>query len=223
MNIVWEYSPYKGVTRLVHLALADNSNDAGECHPHLPNIIQRARSSRTAVYRALAQMGEEGWLNFDGERIDKPSREHPLVLAVPGWDSPVPNLDCPVPSWDQEADHTSLVRTTIEPSSRAASPAVTSVTLEQDFEYWWSLCPKKVGKGAARSKYLLAVKKVGVERLNEAMRAYAASRKHQEAQYTLNPATWLNQERWDDEVRPLRVVDEEYERAWAKAHGREEP
>jgi hypothetical protein len=205
MTDVWGRSPYKGVELLIHLALADWANEAGECYPHLPTLISRARSSRTAVYRGLAKMKADGYLSYDGESLTKPSREIPFQLhrawkLVPNRDGSVPTWDDGVPSWDDSADYTSSIGTVNEPSSNPPS-SVTPVTAraEGDFEYWWSLYPKRVGKGSARGAYERALKKVDADRLVEAVQGYAALREGKEKQYTLNPTTWLNQERWEDD------------------------
>lgn len=67
------------------------------------------------------------------------------------------------------------------------------------FAEFWLVCPKKVGRGAAFKAWRKAITKTDPDTLITAMQRYAASRVGQEAQYTLHPATWLNQERWADE------------------------
>lgn len=67
-----------------------------------------------------------------------------------------------------------------------------------DFEAFWAVTPKKVGKYKAHAAYLKAVEKTDAGVLLDAMRAYAASRAGQDDQYTAHPATWLNAGRWND-------------------------
>ena len=70
------------------------------------------------------------------------------------------------------------------------------------FDEWWEACPKKVGKGAARKAYQKAVKKADPATLLDGIRAASMiwSRDKTEKRYIPNPATWLNQERWEDET-----------------------
>ena len=70
------------------------------------------------------------------------------------------------------------------------------------FDEWWEACPKKVGKGAARTAYAKAVKKSDPATLLSGIRAASMiwSRDKTEKRYIPNPATWLNQERWEDET-----------------------
>lgn len=66
------------------------------------------------------------------------------------------------------------------------------------FERFWSVYPKKVGKQAALSAYKKV--KVPVDTLIAAVEAQKASKQwtKDNGQYIPNPATWLNQGRWED-------------------------
>jgi len=71
----------------------------------------------------------------------------------------------------------------------------------RDFDAFWEKCPKKVGKPKAKAKFL-ALTDVQGSKLVAAMGAYAETRRGQDPQYTLHPLTWLNQGRWEDELKP---------------------
>ena len=71
---------------------------------------------------------------------------------------------------------------------------------DNSFEEWWSLCPRKVGKGAARTAFNKALKKTDKATLFSAMTDYAKLREGEDVAYTVHPATWLNQERWTDDI-----------------------
>jgi hypothetical protein len=70
------------------------------------------------------------------------------------------------------------------------------------FEHWWSIYPRREGKGAAFEAWKRARGKVGATRLVDAARAHAdAWQRHgYEAQFIPQPRTWLAQARWDDEL-----------------------
>jgi hypothetical protein len=89
-------------------------------------------------------------------------------------------------------------------SSSAARPAplatkVAEKAIEQAFEEWWKIYPRKVAKGAARKAYASALKKATAEQLKAGAGRYAAERAGQDERYTKHPATWLNGECWADE------------------------
>lgn len=90
------------------------------------------------------------------------------------------------------------------PSSAAADGATDT------FDEWWSAYPKKVGKKAARRAYLRALKDTGADVLLTAMTARADlwRRDGTARQFIPDPATWLNQGRWDDELdQPAPVTE----------------
>jgi hypothetical protein len=72
------------------------------------------------------------------------------------------------------------------------------------FEEFWKLYPKKIGKGAAYKLW----KRINpsnplLEKIVNAVKAQCKSAQWQKenGQFIPNPATWLNQERWNDELK----------------------
>ena len=76
-----------------------------------------------------------------------------------------------------------------------------SNTREDDFERWWKEYPKKVGKQAAKTAFMKVHEPV--ETLIKAVQEQTYSKQWtiEGGRYIPNPATWLNQGRWDDEVQ----------------------
>lgn len=71
------------------------------------------------------------------------------------------------------------------------------------FAAFWELYPRRTGKGAARKAYVTAVSGgVSPQAINDAAASYAqrCQALQKEPQFIPHPATWLNQERWDDDV-----------------------
>lgn len=76
---------------------------------------------------------------------------------------------------------------------------------ETEFDKFWSHVPNKIGKGNARTAYAKAIKggathgeiMAGVEKYCQ----YEAKRRNQPDYRPLHPATWLNGERWTDEIK----------------------
>lgn len=88
------------------------------------------------------------------------------------------------------------------------------------FERFWAIYPKKVGKEAARRAF--AKVKVPTESLIATVEAQKHSLQwgKENGRFIPNPATWLNQGRWEDEVTEvassnpfLDILREEEERA----------
>lgn len=119
------------------------------------------------------------------------------------------------PSYPSYPSCTSI---TSEPSSASPSdPSITSLPNGKDnapaadagdFAAWWSTYPKKVGKQAAQPCWQRAVKKIqqdrktsrssAIEALLETTRKFSQTPKAK-GEFCPNPATWLNQGRWDDD------------------------
>jgi hypothetical protein len=91
------------------------------------------------------------------------------------------------------------------------------------FDAFWKAYPKKVGKQAAEKAYQ-KIKNAPIDTILNAIEAQKKSDqwKKQNGQFIPNPATWLNQGRWEDEVvdkeeikkqqrdRELKEISERY-------------
>lgn len=72
---------------------------------------------------------------------------------------------------------------------------------ESPFDAFWRAYPRKTGKGDARNKFAKALTKTTFETIMTALERVKGSAQWQRdgGQYIPHPATWLNQERWDDD------------------------
>jgi uncharacterized protein YdaU (DUF1376 family) len=75
-----------------------------------------------------------------------------------------------------------------------------------EFDQWWEAYPHKVGKGAARTAFQKARRSgADPQHLLHAIQTYVRNKPADRP--WCNPATWLNQERWNDEHdRPKPTV-----------------
>lgn len=75
-----------------------------------------------------------------------------------------------------------------------------------EFEQWWAKYPKKVGKQAALKAFRNAQNRPRIDDLLAALRRACTSEQWRKdgGQFIPNPATWLNQGRWDDE--PVQIA-----------------
>lgn len=86
--------------------------------------------------------------------------------------------------------------------SKDKSIAHQKVSVVSDFDTFWSAYPRKVGKGAAKKSFEKALKKTDLKTILNAVEAQKQSTQWQRdgGDFIPYPATWLNQERWDDDV-----------------------
>ena len=94
----------------------------------------------------------------------------------------------------------------IQSESESESESNTRNALESAFDAFWAVYPKKTGKEAAR-KAFKKIPKSAHSLLVPAVEAQKKSRQWMEenGRFIPNPATWLNQGRWEDEVQTSGV------------------
>lgn len=77
---------------------------------------------------------------------------------------------------------------------------------ESDFEEFYSLYPRKVGKATARKAFEKALANNDVEVIFDGVRRLVEDPNLPDTQFIPYPATWLNREGWNDEPYPSREV-----------------
>jgi hypothetical protein len=77
--------------------------------------------------------------------------------------------------------------------------------LIQEFNTFWDIYPRKLGKGEAKGAFVKAVDKFGADVVLEGVSRFASDPNLPAPQFIPRAATWLNQERWEDE--PYSAVD----------------
>lgn len=71
---------------------------------------------------------------------------------------------------------------------------------EDEFAEWYSAYPRKEAKGAARKAFKTARKKTSLESLMAGLTRYTESIQGKERTFIALPGSWLNAERWEDEI-----------------------
>lgn len=84
-----------------------------------------------------------------------------------------------------------------------AHPEVSGVVIEEPFDTFWREYPRKTGKGDARKKFVKALTKTSFQNIMDALARVKETDQWRKdgGAFIPYPATWLNQERWDDEVQ----------------------
>ncbi|MEW6212923.1 MAG: helix-turn-helix domain-containing protein [Acidobacteriota bacterium] len=84
MTQVWHQAPYKGERLLVLLALADWSNDEGECFPSYDQIALKARVTRRGAIKIVDQLIANEAISIEEEGSGK-SRPNHYRLHPENW------------------------------------------------------------------------------------------------------------------------------------------
>ncbi len=202
MSVVWASSPYRGEALLLHLALADFANDEGVCWPSQRTLAKKARCSENYVRVAIKRMITDGLVeiteqsNGRGNSISYQLKPHPAnghsqKPHSPERETPFPTITTPLMNRN-------------EPS------------LAEEFNQFWEVYPRKVAKGTAMKAFAKAFARnpgLKLETLIQAVKDYAAT--ISDIRYCAFPATWLNGERWSDnlEVKSASVVVTDHQAA----------
>ena len=75
------------------------------------------------------------------------------------------------------------------------------------FDDLWKIYPKKVGKGTARKAFAKAMTKATADQIEHSLSVFVRSWGSQDKKFMPHLATWLNGERWDDEIQEASLQD----------------
>lgn len=174
--------------RLVQVGLwldADGGYQFHQWNEYQPSAAE-VRARRSEISAKRAQAGAKGMSSRWNNKPDNKPITNGITNALQ-TDNPEP---VPEPVPDTTSKDVVLTRKKID---------------EGKFEQFWSVWPKRVGKGSARAAWVKAVKRVEPDVLIAAAKAYAEWSGLPEMQFIPMPATWLNGERWLDDL-PVRSV-----------------
>ena len=166
-----------------------------ECFPSLATIGKRSRCSKSSVIRALDELVKFGAI----ERTQRKSSGDFKSTLYRVKRQRVDVRPCVTdgttlvsPMTQPSVTHDTLTITTErEPSERDINTA---------FATFWDAYPRKRDKGHARKAFEKALKKTSLENILAAVERYKAHEAGNGTQYIAYPATWLNGERWDDDL-----------------------
>ena len=86
-----------------------------------------------------------------------------------------------------------------------------AIMYPENFEGLWAIYPRKTGKGAAHEAFRKAlVIGATLEEITDGVKRHLAFFRSKGVEFVPHLATWLNQNRWQDEVPVDRRHDETY-------------
>ena len=78
-----------------------------------------------------------------------------------------------------------------------------SVTQTPPFDAFWSVYPRKIAKGHARKAFDKACKIADPIAILTAVKKFADATQGTDKQFIPHPTTWLNGERWEDDIEDV--------------------
>ena len=152
----------------------------------------------------LADIGCVSLYEIDGKPyLYLPSWEVHQSIRAKRSKYPAPNSENAheIICMQMQADDCKCPRNPIQSESESESESNPNTSRASAFDAFWVAYPKKVGKGAAEK----AFSKLSPSLLPQMLSAIDAQKQSDQwkkdgGQFIPNPATWLNQRRWEDEL-----------------------
>lgn len=169
------------------------------------------------VYLTEDKIFIPNFIKFQQKELNPSNPAHKnIILELEKYDIPITleNIDLQSPSKGASKGLQSPISNSIGNSnsiSNSKEVITKNKKIINEFENFWKECPRKIGKGKAREKYIMARKNESHEFLVEMMKIHAKDMKGKEDQFIPHPATWLHQERYHDETKTTVIVQEKKE------------
>lgn len=216
----------------VLIALADCHNPRKGSYPSVAFLVESTGKSRQTVFRVIKELEQDGYLKrehrssgagrlsnryvlpLDGELFEV-EQSHTDETPLSHTDETLANVTPVRPPKSHARDHLShtgetgnrnrTVKRTVRP------PIVPQSLIDETFDQWWSLYPRKTGKGAAKKAFIKMAKIHGLEVLCTGLEWQIPKLKRDMTRdppnnYCPHPATWLNAERFLDD-RPAQSLN----------------
>jgi hypothetical protein len=170
------------------------------------DIARESIEGRNAILNALKELRQFGYITYEKQRLDNGRFVSEQVV----YDTPqaeikeAPTYRKPTSGEPESADYKSLE---VPERKNVKKKEHISSSSEDDgqFDRFWSVYPRKVGKGVARKAWTKALKETPADQIISGAEQYARQRAGEDPKYTAHPATWLAAERWTDEPDPRYV------------------
>ena len=208
----------KPAAKIVLYWIADHHNsETGACFPSLSVLADECEMDRATVIRHITALSEFGLIQKVERNRNNGSRTsngYQLLLEK----QPVVNCDPPrrkmQPPPVANCDPHNLGNTNLG-NITSNNTAI--------FDDLWSIYPKKVGKGQARKAFNAALRKVDYDKIHSALIDYVKASTGKDKKYLPHLSTWLNGERWDDELQEQSLQDMTSEQQMQAILGSSEP
>ena len=192
----------KPATKIVLYWIADHHNsETDACFPSLATLSDECEMSKRAVQAHIDTLSYAGLI----ERVERKrgngsrtSNGYRLNLTKQAWQ----NLPPPIAE-SARAPMQNL------PALNLGTNNLGNITSKNMsiFDDLWQIYPKKVGKGTAKKAFAKAMTKATADQIEHSLAVFVRAWGNQDKKFMPHLATWLNGERWDDEIQEASLQD----------------
>jgi hypothetical protein len=188
----------KPAAKIVLYWLADHHNEStGACFPSLRVLAEECEMSKRSVQDHLDTLEAAGLIQRRArsrENGSQTSNGYVLNFVTP----PVQDLPPPVADFATPPVQI-LPPLNLGNNNLGKEPSI----IHQAFAEFWEMYPRKVGRAAAEKAFAKAAGKARTDDIIFGLSQQRAIMAEKETQFIPHAATWLNQERWNDNVDDL--------------------
>ena len=193
-------------TKLVLIKLADNANDQGVCWPSYQTIADHCEMSKRSVINHIHKLESLGLVRvIHRKKEDGNNQSNMFQLYLPSEKSAPPSEKSAPPLVKNLHPEPVTIESVNEPSNKDLIEQVQSNDSDAAFErYWTESGMRKMGKAKAKSIFDRICKKHGGAEQFATMLIKDCQSRLQVGQVgfdAMHPTTYLNGERWNDELR----------------------
>lgn len=189
MNMAWslDLSPTQ---KLVFLAIADRANDDGVCWPGQASLANKCGVTDRTIRTVIEQLKELGLLDVEyrqGEGLGRKTNVY--TIRQPEEFSGIGNRK-------SETGNRKSTAGNRKPTSYNTLEETSVKTSDNMFDYFWKNYPRKQDRKKAEKAFSRIPEKNKQKAIDDCKIRYADT----PAQYIPLPTTYLNGERWNDEI-----------------------
>jgi hypothetical protein len=182
-------------------------NDTLQAFPSRETLAKRAKCNAKAVTKAVNELVDIGAVtkqhrkNGDAYQSNVYTLRRIPTQVTTGGVNPDPRV----------GSNLTLGRVSDDPLTRTTELE----PLNDIFNQFWEIYPKKADKALARRSFEKALKRATAERILEGAERYRDDPRRDDA-FTKNPSTWLNADAWDNEYVQPKPTPGPGKREWVR-------
>lgn len=206
--------------KLVLLLLANHTNGhTGQCNPSQGLLAKECCMGLSTLRRHLLDLEAAGLISVVHQYADNMKRPNQYIVNFQRsprksteeqkWANDHPNRRYPPSNLEVPLPPNRMIETGITTSNGNNTVCQQGKPL---FDIFWKAYPRKVSPAAAKKSF--AKLKVDEDLLNKMLKAIEQQKKTdqwKDPKYIPHPSTWLNNERWEDEVQPTTGGRSDYD------------
>ena len=193
----------KPTTKIVLYWIADHHNgETGDCFPSHKRLADLCEISDRDVRRQILKLVELGLIHIENRSRSNGSQSSNSYKL--NMSENMGRTNSPTPP-----DTLSYHPLTNCPTHNLVTNNLGNITSKDMsiFDDLWKMYPKKVGKGTARKALAKAMTKAQADKIQHSLALFVRAWGSQDKKFMPQLATWLNGERWDDELQEASLQD----------------